>query len=159
MFAMEKYDWSIWKGKEKFALQVNYDRSFEYSISAGCYDYINTDIAKANFQPVESERGRKRKVFSLYHFFGEGIGLDEVVGEIQGDGFYPATPRELLALGENCPELQREFSIVALGSVCFNSDGYRFVAQLWGDSEKRGLDLAWYDGNWFGRCYFLGVRK
>ncbi len=145
--------------KEKFTVVADYSRSLEDLIVAGSYDYVNPEIAKVSFQPFEGERGRKKKFFKLYYFFGEDLQFDDAIGEMKKDGSRPAIHQELLVLGETYPEIQRQFPIIALGTICFNCDGYRCVVELWGDSEKRGLDLVWYDGDWRGHYYFLGVLR
>jgi undecaprenyl-diphosphatase len=53
----------------------------------------------------------------LFHF-NRDISSEDAIAEMDKDGFRPATLAELLALGEAQPELQKQFPIIALSSVC-----------------------------------------
>jgi hypothetical protein len=74
-------------------------------------------------------------------------------------GYRPATLAELLALGEAHPELQKEFPIVALGSIWHDADGNRDVPVLSFDGSRRKLFLNWFVNDWYVNFRFLGVRK
>lgn len=75
------------------------------------------------------------------------------------DGKRPATLRELLAFGEANPELQREFPIIALGSVWVYRRGDRRVVCLGRYGSERRLRLDWYEYCWLACCRFLIVGK
>ena len=125
-------------------------------LAAGHYDGdVNPDISEKNF-PVNpalfTTVGSK-----LFHF-NRDIGSDEAIRLMDKDGYRSGTIEELLALGASQPELQRQFPIVALGSV-WQRDGRRNVPFLDGSDAKRDLDLHWIDGVWSVRCRFLAVRK
>ena len=74
-------------------------------------------------------------------------------------GYRPATLAELLALGESQPELQRQFPIIALGSVWRGAFGRRRVACLYVPGYGRRLNLYYLDNDWRAHCRFLAVRK
>ncbi|MEX2209726.1 MAG: hypothetical protein WD846_02445 [Patescibacteria group bacterium] len=40
-----------------------------------------------------------------------------------------------------------------------NSNGNRNVAYLWSNSDKRNLNLNWYENDWYSYYRFLAVRK
>ncbi|MFH1990409.1 MAG: hypothetical protein ABIJ19_00960 [Patescibacteria group bacterium] len=87
------------------------------------------------------------------------MGTGEVLSELDKMGLRPVTLKELLALGEGFPNLQREFPIIALGSV-WDSDNFRHCPRLGGDTSERILFLSWITGRWWGDGYrFAAVRK
>jgi len=72
-------------------------------------------------------------------------------------GFRAAILPELFAFGETHPEVQREFPIVALGSIA-NVDGKRvpYIDRLY---KERELYLGRFEFKWHDRCRFAAVRK
>lgn len=143
---------------EVFNFVVNYSRSFKDAIAAGCYDLVNEDITEVNFPPDNDEQGKKEVVFKLFHF-DRYIESREVIQKIEDGRCRPATIRELLALGVFNPELQRQFPIIALGSVLTDCYGIRNVAELWSHFNRRELRSVWFDGGWSDYCRFLAVSK
>lgn len=74
-------------------------------------------------------------------------------------GFRPALIEDLLALGAEYPELQKQFPIVALGSVWQDPGGRRRVPYLRWDGGGRDLDLYWFGDDWDERWRFAAVRN
>ena len=142
--------------RQKFTFTVDYSRSLAEMIAAGRYDWTNSDINAANF-PIKGE-GSVETEGELFHF-NRNIGFDEAIREMDKDGYRPATIEELLAFGAKHPELQRQFPIIALGSVWQRSHGLRNVADLGRSDAERDLYLRWIDGGWYDPCRFLAVRK
>ncbi len=141
--------------RETFTFTVNHSKSLAEMIAAGCYDWTDSNINATNF-PIKGE-GSVETEGELFHF-NRDIGSDEAIRLMDKDGYRSGTIEELLALGASQPELQRQFPIVALGSV-WQRDGRRNVPFLDGSDAKRDLDLHWIDGVWSVRCRFLAVRK
>jgi len=56
-------------------------------------------------------------------------------------------------------EKQREFPIVALGSVWWDSYGFRYVAFLDRGASERRLGLNWLGFGWGAYYRFAAVRK
>ncbi|MCG2695058.1 hypothetical protein L6261_03190, partial [Candidatus Parcubacteria bacterium] len=83
---------------------------------------------------------------------------EQVIAEMDKVGYRPATIWELLALGIAQPNLQMEFPIIALGSLCVLG-GERRVAGLYRDAVGRSLYLGWFGRDWRDDCRFAGVRK
>jgi hypothetical protein len=78
-------------------------------------------------------------------------------------GFRSSILPELLVFGETHPEVQREFSIIALGSIALVL-GDRDVPYLdvWHDERRRsgrGLGLSWFEDRWNVSYRFAAVRK
>jgi len=139
-----------------YPLSVDYGRSVEKGVKAGRYDWANSDITSRNF-PTE-RKGTAEVVVELIHF-NRNISTDEALRELDKAGMRPAELHELLAFGKKYPEVQREFPIVALGSVWQYRDGFRVVPFLYRDGSGRDLGLDWVVGGWSGICRFAAVRK
>lgn len=137
---------------------VNYDRSIKDSLKAGHFDWTNSGITDVNFPFPSDKQGKREVEFGLFHF-KKVTQSDDNIAKMKAEGFRPATIKELLAFGEENPEVQREFPVVALGSVVkLNANSCQCVGVLdWSNSERdAGLDF--YGNNWFDRCRFLAVR-
>ena len=129
------------------------------AIADGKYDWKNSDITTKNF-PVSPEMiGKKSDISAKLFYFNRDISSDDAISEMDKAGYRPATLMELLVLGFLFPELQRQFPIVALGSVWRNANVNRYVPCLSAGNSRRGLNLGWLDSNWDACCRFLGVRK
>src|SRR3989338_4311673 len=137
-----------------YHLVVDYAQSLQQMIAAGHYDWVNSDIEK-NFS-VQGN-GRVELDAELIHF-NRSIGSDEALKELDRLGYRAGTAEELLAFGAANPEKQREFPIVALGTVRrVGSD--RLVLSLLFDRLSRDLFLLWFDIDWSDDFRFLAVRK
>lgn len=134
---------------------VDYSLSLEQMIAAGKYDWSNSDITAKRF-PLKGS-GKVELEPKLF-YFGRDMSSDNVIAEMDKEGFRPCTIEELLAIGEQHPELQRKFPLVALGSVA-EIDGNRSVACHGRFDSRRGLSLDWFDVDWDGVYRFPAVRK
>lgn len=144
---------------DEIKLTIDYTKTVEQVISDGNYDYKNSNVTSENF-PISPEMvGKKVEVSAKLFHFNRDISSEDAISEMDKDGFRPATAMELLVLGFLFPELQRQFPIVALGSVWLYADDVRFVPCLGVHGSSRGLYLNWFNCGWIARCRFLGVRK
>lgn len=134
---------------------VDYNLSLEQMIAVGNYDRSNRNITAKRF-PLKGI-GKVELEPKLF-YFGRKMSSNDVIAEIEKEGFRPCTIEELLAIGEQHPELQREFPLVELGSLA-EVDGLRRVAYLSRGYLKRGLSLGWFDCEWTGVFRFPSVRK
>ena len=135
---------------------VDYGQTLQQMIANGKYDYANSDITSGNF-PMTGN-GKQEVVVELVHF-GRDMESDAVIKEFEARGLRAAMLPDLLAFGATHPEKQREFPIVALGSVWQGRDGYRYVPYLSRDGSERKLYLIWNDFRWSDYCRFAAVRK
>jgi hypothetical protein len=71
----------------------------------------------------------------------------------------PVTLPELIAFSIAYPNLQRQFPIVAFGSVWQDRDSGRSVPYLWVGYDCRYLSLYWRAVGWDDGYRFLAVRK
>ncbi len=143
-----------------YPVTVNYDLSLAGMIKAGRYDWVNSDITENHFPenhfPVKGE-GSKDIALELIHF-NMAILSKDALSELDERGLRPATIEELLAFGTKYPELQRQFPVLALGSI-WRQLGDRHVPCLWSGSLERFLSLDWFEGRWDDYFRFLAVRK
>ncbi|MBW3537949.1 hypothetical protein KY386_00475 [Candidatus Parcubacteria bacterium] len=143
---------------DSYPLTINFDRSIADMIVVGNYDgYVNPSITDQNFPVVGSGIVETEAV--LVHL--NRLATDaEVLAEIDRLGLRAGLMPELLALGAQYPDLQRQFLIVALGSVWARPLGRRRVGYLWGRPSRRFLGLAWLGlFRWHPGYRFLAFRK
>lgn len=133
---------------------VDFGKTLEEMIAAGRYDWRNEDITAARFPIIGT--GMVTVDAKLFHF-GKDMSSDAVERELKAAGYRAATIAELLAFGATFPEVQRQFPVVALGSVGSVS-GDRRVPCLRRWFVERNLDLRWRDDDWRGDYRFLAVR-
>ncbi|PIR97979.1 MAG: hypothetical protein COT89_01875 [Candidatus Colwellbacteria bacterium CG10_big_fil_rev_8_21_14_0_10_42_22] len=139
-----------------YPITVDYGLSVEAMVKAGRYDWVNDYITSRNF-PTK-KKGKKQVVVELIHL-NRSVSTDDALKELDKMGMRPAELHELLALGQMYPELQREFPVVALGSVWQNPNGNRYVSYLSRDDSERNLYLDWFEVDWYGFFRFAAVRK
>jgi len=139
-----------------YTVTVDYGRTVEEMVEVGQYDWSNDNITSRNF-PLPSEKGEENVEVEII-YFDRSISSEDAVAEMTKRGLRPATLAELLALGEQYPELQREAPIVALGSVWQDRGGDRGVPCLDGFGRERYLALDVWGGDWRGVWRFAAVR-
>lgn len=139
-----------------YSAEVNYNLAVEKAVRAGNYDWSDSDITAGHFPITKS--GKAAVKVELVHF-AKTMSSDKVLAELDAQGLRPAEFHELLALGAAHPELQREFPIIALGSVWLGPHGYRRVASLDRGGSERSLLLDWFGSDWLEGCRFAAVRK
>jgi hypothetical protein len=119
---------------------------------------VNSDITEEHF-PVSPElfTSEGSKVFH----FGRAMTTAQVEAAIRAEGYEPDPIEKLLAYGQDHPDEQRLYPIVALGSSWVDRYGDRGVPCLYEGDGQRGLSLGWGgpEGRWFGYCRFLASRK
>ena len=143
-------------GATLFPITVNYGLGLERMIEDGKYGWTNSDINAKDF-PIKG-KGTVEVAIELVHF-NRDMQSNEVLKELGKQGLRPGTLPELLAFGAKYLEKQREFPIVALGSVWRNLHDRRFVAYLRCDGSERCLGLLWLEGGWDASYRFAAVCK
>jgi len=139
-----------------YPIVVDYGMKVEEAVKLGNYDWVLSDITQENF-PTQ-KKGKTELVVELIRF-DHCISTDQALKELDRMGYRPAELMELLAFGEKYPEVQREFSIAALGSVWQNPDGDRRVPFFCSYASKHGLNLFLIENDWGGGWRFAAVRK
>ncbi len=139
-----------------FPIKVNYDLSVESLVINGKYDWKNDAITGKNFPTTR--KGEADLVLELVHF-NKVLTSEEVLKELDKKGLRPAELHELLTFGEKYPDIQRQFPVIALGSLLRGWGGDRGVPYLYRFGGERGLDLYYFDNRWIEFCRFAAVRK
>jgi len=141
-----------------YTVTVDYDQPLADMIKAGRYDWTNVDITVEHFPVKKRESGEVE--LHVVHF-GRSMTTKEVLVELDKRGLRPAELPELLALGAAHPDLQRKYSLVALGSGWQNPVGGVDVPFLLGHDGRRSLNLDWNDPGhrWYDGCRFVAVSK
>ena len=139
-----------------YAVAFNYSESIEKLVAAGNYDWSNNDITSEHFPT--SRTGKTETSIKLFHF-NRGISSEYAIREMEKEGYRPAEAHELLSFGAKYLDVQREFPIIALGSVWRRPLGACHVLYLHQHVAKRYARLDWFDGGWSGSCRFAAVRK
>ena len=135
---------------------VDYSQTLAQMIKAGNYGWVNNDITQEHF-PIAGS-GKQEEEIVLF-CFGKNISSGDAIAEMEKQGFRSARIEELLALGAAYPELQKQFPIVALGSVWRAPASSRRVPALDWSGGERGLALDWFGDDWGGSWRFAAVRK
>lgn len=143
-----------------YLLSVDYGRSVEDGVKAGCYDLVNPDIISRNF-PTKG-KGEAEITLELIDLkkFKRFAWTEEGRSEFYVEYRWPADLHELLAFGEKHPDVQREFLIAAPSSVWKSQYGNRRVPCIGMSGSARYLDLYSFSVLvWRGDCRFAVVRK
>ena len=144
---------------DEYPATIDYDLSLREMIEAGKYDWKDGNITVDHF-PVEGEGEVEANLILVR--FGRTMSSDQVLEDLDKRDLRPlrpATLAELLAFGAKYLEVQRECSIVALGSVWAGSGGRRSVPCLCEGASLRHLYLSWLGDDWSDCSCFLAVRK
>ena len=139
-----------------FRIVVDYSKSLAEMIRAGNYNDVDDDITGSHF-PVKGQGNVELEV-EIVHY-DKSMTSEDIVRDMESRGLRSATLPELLAFGAFFPDKQREFLIMALGSVWRERNVIRFVACLDSGSSERKLTLAIWSGYWDKYYHFLAVRK
>lgn len=139
-----------------YHLSVDYGRSVKEGVKAGRYNSADSDINSNNFQT--NRNGIANIEVKLVHF-NQRINITEVLREFERMGYRPADLHELLAFGEKYQEAQRDFPILALGSIWRDNINYFHVPCIYGDGWGRFLGTCWVGCNWDEPNRFAAVRK
>jgi len=140
-------------------LTIDYAKTIEQAIADGRYGWVNSNITAENFPVSVEMAGKKIEVSAKLFHSNRDISSEDAMSKMDKAGYRPATLMELLVFGFLFPGLQRQFLIVALGSVWSDAGGGRRVPYLGVIGSKCKLDLDWFGGDWDARSRFLGVRK
>lgn len=123
-------------------------KTFKSLVKPWDFTYINSSI-EDKFT-IEEPRSSEYK---LYHF-DKYISSEDAIKEMEKEGYSPATLSELLSW----KDWNKDDLVIALGSGA-EVGGYRRVPYLIRDGSERGLDLYYFDGDWYAYCRFLAVRN
>ena len=111
-------------------------------------DWVNDDITADNFPPQEVRKGLKLFTFNRY------ISSEDVVKEMEREGYTPANVYELLSW----KEWDGSQWVAALGQSA-GVNRVRCVSCLYGSGAPRRLSLGDWARGWYGDCAFLGAQQ
>ena len=136
-----------------FRVLVDETMTIEDAVKAGNFNRSNENITSERFpKPANGQKTEKEVV--IFHF-NKMMPSEAAIAEMDKAGSIWV----LLGLAIKEPDLQREFPIVALGSVC-ELNGNRYVAYLHKNFvAPRLLYLSCFSDTWLDHCRFVGVRK
>jgi hypothetical protein len=131
---------------------VNYEDRIEERIKEGSFDYSDPKITSKRFPLVGHEKTREVKTRLVQ--FQKTMSSEEALTEIRKRNLRPANAHELISFAEKNPETQKDFPIIALGSIWKD-----MALSLYGSSSKRWLVLNHWNNDWVEFCRFLAVEK
>lgn len=134
---------------------MDYGQSVASLLKAGKYDWQNGNITDQNFPSTET--GEREIDYALFHF-KKTMTSEGVIAEMAKENCRPATMKEMLNFGIKHPGVQREFPVVALGSVA-ELNGGRRVGYLYRNPAERDAHLNYFDYGWNDYYRFLAVRN
>jgi hypothetical protein len=139
-----------------FRVMVDETQIIENLVKMGKFNTSDDNIVSAKF-PKPARCNKSEKEISNFHF-GRDISSKNGIAEMNKACHKPATIFDLLSLAVKQPNIQRESTIVALGSICI-INGRRHVPCLYGNSNHRGLSLDFFDEVWPSDYEFAAVLK
>lgn len=140
-----------------FTVTVDRFRTVAEAVKAGNYDRANANIHDQSFPFTRSGVKEETEIILLH--FGKAMTLEQVLVEMEKRGLRSADIMEILSIGEQKPELQRQFTIVELGSPWQYPFGDKGVVCLNGRGPERELNLLQHEGDWLAVWRFACVRK
>lgn len=136
---------------------VDHGKSVEEMVKSGGYNYANANITGGHFP--HPREGEETVTIDLVKFDKSGT-TAERERQLAAHGDL-AEMDDMLALGAQHPDRQRQYPIVFLGSAWVRSGGGRLVGLLWGDRSERDCYLRWGgpDDQWDPHDVFAVRRR
>ncbi len=148
------------------------NRTLAERIKAGKYDivYYDQDIVEENF-PIHrpNKVGPLVGVDRVFVHLKKTASTNEVFRYMDVHNLRSARIEELLKIGEENPDVQRDFPVVALGSTWVDSDGYlraKYLSNSNGFYRYLSLTPVFFTNSslddspfWYEGCRFLAFPK
>ena len=141
---------------EIFEVVVDYNLTLDQMVEEGKYDWKTPSLHEETFTNCNGD-GQVNVELQLVHM-NKPVQLKEVMAHLNELNLRPATLPELLAMGAQYPEVQRKFTVAALGSV-WDMMNIERVAHMFEDEGRRIITLRWNGFEWLEHYRFLAVRK
>lgn len=139
-----------------FTITVDETLSVEDDVKKGKFEWDHSHVTSKRL-PNPTGGQKSDKEVTLF-FFKYVVTSKEAIVEMDNAGYKPANFWDLIGLAAKEPDLQRKYSIVALGSVYKYGD-CRFVPCLGEYSSGRELSERYFDDEWNHEYRLLAVRK
>jgi hypothetical protein len=131
---------------QRILININAGRSFSEAIAAGDYRVaVLPDVSEQNFP---SNGVVQQELTIVLICFNCLIITREILEQLRERGLEPITVETLLAIGEQKPDLQREFPIVALGSTWEFSPTITKALVLNVNQDKRVIETCSTGWRW-----------
>lgn len=139
-------------------VDVDFTKSKRELINAGKYGYVDSRLMHGEFPVKGSGTGR---IQILIVNFGRPMTSAEILNELEEMKLRPINFRELLAIGKQYPNLQRNFPIVALGSAIWkDAAGAEYCGILSKFQKERWIGVSYLNENkyyWKSECCFGAI--
>lgn len=144
-------------------LEIDSSESVAALIRAGNYDDVELRILDSG-PPLSN--GPRCGVYNCIYIqfvrlvrFNGSYSTSEITEHLRARGLRPANAAELVVFGNQNPQAQLRYPIVALGSVWQTMEGDAYVAVLGGERGSRSAYMHWSVERW-PSCYrFLATRE
>ena len=151
-----------------FEITIDHDQSLGVMIEAGRYDKVQPSVTEHICNLILRKRKFpvlpvQREIYLMH--FAEKTTSEEVIQALDAMELGPAGLRELLALGAEHPDFQKDFPIVALAVHWYNPYWRHDVPMLKGPklndyTKPRVLTLDKFELNyWPPECRFAATRR
>lgn len=144
-------------------LEIDSSESVVELIAEGNYDEVelrllNNGSPLSNGPRCGAYNCRYRRSVQLARF-NSSYATSYIAERLRARGLRPANAQELIAFGNNHPNEQWFYPIVALGSIWQTVEGDQYVAVIGGEYGRRTVYLHWTGEVW-PPCYrFLAARQ
>jgi len=139
-----------------YIVSVNYDLMVEQLVEAGKYDRASDSITGQHF-PLNKRGQERAEIFIMP--IAQIMSTQVVIANMVAFELQRPNVKQGLSLGVHYPDLQLEGPIAILCEPWRRPHGFVFVPYLDRDGGDRNLNLAWFEGGWYGDWRFAAVRK
>lgn len=101
-------------GAMHYRIVVQYDQTIESAVRSGGYGWAHSEITSEYFPKTESGRQQLDLVIIP---IARHEDVQSLVSGLRGRGYRPASLRELLAFGEQYPDVQKESALIGFGTA------------------------------------------
>ncbi len=171
-------DGFIFQAHKSIVVKMTCGRTFAESVLAGHYDeVVNKQHINENNFPINGQSSARPLVtpgngpyradeipsedttkIVLVDMHGKAKS-DEALEYMKRRHLRPIGTRHLLAIGEQHPDIQRQFTVVALESLAVRFGGGDQVLGLNGSASKRILNIFWYATLWNEQTRFGAIAE
>jgi hypothetical protein len=156
--------YALQAGEKEYRVYVDYvmpERNiFEAAFGGGGRDKISKEFVwRIHSSCVGMDQTPGERTMLLKRF-NRRTGHNLNIAEMDRLGYRPAIHLELYALIKANPDLQRHFSIAALGSYIVELRS-QYIARAWPETEQSKCHIRyhWSGASYDSQCRFLCVRK
>lgn len=139
-----------------FEVTVDYSKSVKDMVTIGNYWRVEHQITDQNFPIVGSG---KAKFNTEIVRFDKRLSSEEILSRFKARNLSPAKIEILLAFAASYPEEERDYIIVALGSVWKRKDNVLAIAYLSSGKSGWWLRPYYFENVWFEQDCFLAVHE